>query len=254
MKHQLKHRYTDTVLFECDVPDDVQARGMVTRYALEKAVKDGSDLSYSNLRGSDLSCSNLRGANLTGTYLTCAYLRDADLGGADLRDANLRGADLRGADLGGADLTDAYLACANLTGTYLTCAHLRGADLTGADLRDANLGGADLSGSDLRGANLTGANLAGTGLRDANLRDGEKLIGGRPVFMTGPIGSRCNYLIAYITDKGVRLRAGCFFGDVETFRSKLEAEHGDNDYAAEYRAALALIEKHAEIWTPKEAA
>ena len=139
MKHQIKHRYTDTVLFECDVPEGVQASGMATRYALEKAVKDGADL---------------------------------------------RGAYLRG----------------------------------------------------------------------ANLRCGEKLIGERPVFMTGPIGSRCNYLIAYLTDKGVRLLSGCFFGDIETFRSKLEAEHGDNDHAAEYRAALALIEKHAEIWTPKEAA
>ena len=144
MKHQIKHRYTEAVLFECDVPDDVQARGMATRYALEKAVKD---------------------------------------------DANLRGANLRGADL-----------------------------------------------------------------RGANLRGGEKLIGDRPVFMTGPIGSRCHYLIAYLTDKGVRLLSGCFFGDIDTFRNKLEETHGDNDHAAEYRAALVLIKKHAEIWTPKEAA
>ena len=139
MKHQIKHRYTNTVLFECDVPEGVQASGVATRYALEKAVEAG---------------------------------------------ANLTGADLTGAYLGG----------------------------------------------------------------------GEKLIGERPVFMTGPIGSRCNYLIAYITDKGIRLRAGCFFGDVETFRSKLESTHADNDHAAEYRAALVMIEKHAEIWTQKEEA
>ena len=149
MKHQIKHRYTDAVLFECDVPECVQASGTATRYTLEKAVKDG---------------------------------------------ANLDGADLRGANLTGANLTDAYL------------------------------------------------------------RDGEKLIGERPVFMTGPIGSRCDYLTAYLTDKGVSLLAGCFFGDIDTFRNKLESTHGDNDHAAEYRAALALIEKHAEIWTPKEEA
>ena len=139
MKHQIKHRYTDAVLFECDVPEDVQASGIAVRYTLEKAVKDH--------------------------------------------------------------------------------AYLRGADLTGA-----------------------------------YLRGGEKLIGDRPAFVIGPIGSRCDYLTAYLTDKGARLRAGCFFGDVDTFRAKLEAEHGDNDHAAEYRAALVLIEKHAEIWTPKEAA
>ena len=132
MKHQIKHRYTNTVLFECDVPYDVQASGMAVRYTLEKAVKDG-----------------------------------------------------------------------------------------------AYLGGADLDGE-------------------------EKLIGDRPVFMVGPIGTRCDYLTAYLTDKGIHLRAGCFFGDVDTFRAKLEETHGDNDHAAEYRAALTLIEKHAEIWTPKE--
>ena len=154
MKHQIRHRCTDAVLFEFDVPEGVQASGTATRYTLEKAVEYGADL-----RG--------------------AYLRDADL----------------------------------------------------------------------RGAYLTGANLTG-----ANLRAGEKLIGERPVFMTGPIGSRCDYLFAYITDKGVRLLTGCFFGDIDTFLNKLEAEHADNDHAAEYRAALALIEKHAEIWTPKEEA
>ena len=51
MKHQIKHLYTDAVLFECDVPEDVQASGMATRYALEKAVKDDADLSGSDLRG-----------------------------------------------------------------------------------------------------------------------------------------------------------------------------------------------------------
>ena len=95
MKHQIRHRFTDAVLFECDVPECVQASSMTTRYKLEKAVKDG-------------------------------------------------------------------------------------------------------------------ANLPGASLRGANLHDGEKLIGERPVFMTGPIGPSCNYLIAYLTDKGGRLLSGCF--------------------------------------------
>ena len=184
MKHQIKHKYTNAILFECDVPEDVQASGMATRYALEKAVKDDADLRGSNLSGSNLSYSDLSGSNLSYS-------------------------DLRGSDLSGSDLSYS-----------------------------------DLSGSDMRGSNLRGAYL----------RDGEKLIGDRPVFMVGPIGTRCDYLTAYLTDKGIHLRAGCFFGDVDTFRAKLEETHGDNDYAAEYRAALALIEKHAEIWTPKGAA
>ena len=191
MKHQTKHRYTDAVLFECDVPEDVQSSGNAIRYALEKAVKDDVNLRDSDLRGAYLNCADLYGADLTGAYLS------------------------------------------------------------GADLGRANLYGAYLGGAYLRAANLTGANLNGANLRGAYLGDGEKLIGDRPVFVTDPIGSRCDYLTAYLTDKGIRLRAGCFFGDMDTFRNKLEAEHGDNDHAAEYRAVLVLIEKHAEIWTPK---
>ena len=199
MKHQIKHRYTDAVLFECDVPECVQASGMATRYMLEKAVKDKATLSGANLRDANLSDANLSGANLSG--------------------ANLSGANLRGA-------------------------YLRGAYLSGANLRDANLSGAHLRDANLRDANLSGAYLHG----------GEKLIGKRPILVIGPIGSRCDYLIAYLTDKGVRLLAGCFFGDIDTFRNELELTHGDNDHAAEYRAALVMIEKHAEIWTQKEEA
>ena len=73
-------------------------------------------------------------------------------------------------------------------------------------------------------------------------------------FLSGLCDRERNYLIAYLTDKGVRLLSGCFFGDIDTFRNKLESTHADNDHAADYRAAVALIEKHVEIWTPKEAA
>ena len=98
------------------------------------------------------------------------------------------------------------------------------------------------------GANLRGANLGG-----ANLR-GKKLIGDRPAFTLGPIGSRCDYFTAYLTDKGIYLRAGCFFGTVAEFIDKLEREHGTNEHGREYRAALALIECHARLWTPDASA
>jgi len=163
MKVQIKHRYTDAVLFECDAPDDLDS-GLHTRFALEKATQ----------------------------------------------------------------------ARANLDGAYLAGAYLAGADLTGA-----NLDGAYLTGAYLAGAYLAGANL-----------DGAKLIGCRPVFQIGPIGSRCSYFVAFITDQGIKLRAGCFFGTVDEFREKLAEEHGDNQHGQEYEAALVLIEKHAELWAP----
>ena len=178
-------------------------------------------------------------------------------GGKTLRDvvqqAVQSGAGLRGADLGGADL-----GSANLSGADLGGANLRGANLRDANLRGAGLGGASLRGANLRDANLRGADLRGADLRGANLSDADgknlTLVGSRPVFMLGPIGSRCDYLTAYLTDAGVHVRAGCFFDTLEAFRAAVVAEHSDNNHGREYMAAIAMIEAHADIWTPAVAA
>ena len=171
-----------------------------------------------------------------------AALEAATKGGADLGGANLYGAYLRGANLYGA----------NLYGADLRGANLYGANLGGADLGGANLRGADLRGANLYGANLRGANLYGADLRGANLRGDKKLIGDRPIFTAGPIGSRSDYFTAYITDKGVYLRAGCFFGTEIEFTTKLGEDHGTNEHAQEYMAALELIRCHVRLWTPEE--
>ena len=174
------------------------------------------------------------GAYLAGAKLDGAYLAGANLGGA-----NLAGADLARAYLGGADLANANLAGADLARAYLGGANLVGADLAGANLAGANLVGADLAGANLAGANLAGANLAGA-----------KLIGKRPIIQIGPIGSRSSYVVAYLTDAGVRVRAGCFFGSLDKFRAAVIKTHGESIHAREYAAAIALIEMHAECWTP----
>ena len=168
----------------------------------------------------------------------------ADLRGADLRGADLTGADLRGAYLRGAYLTGAYLRGADLTGAGLRGAYLTGADLSGADLSGAGLAGAGLAGADLSGAGLAGADLTGAGLR------GQKLAGTRPILQLGPIGSRSDYLVSYITDAGVRVKAGCFSGSLDEFRAACAKTHGDSDHGREYAAAVAMIEAHAAIWTP----
>ena len=148
-------------------------------------------------------------------------------GGADLRGANLGGANLRGADLGGADLARA---------------NLRGADLRGANLYAANLYAADLYVADLRWADLGEAKLGGAKLGGANL------VGSRPVMQIGPIGSRADYLVAVVTTDGVRVTAGCFSGTLDEFRAAVESTHGDSKHGRDYRAAIAMIEAHAEIW------
>ena len=162
----------------------------------------------------------------------------ADLRRASLSDADLSYADLSYADLSYADLSDADLSYANLS--Y-------------ANLSYANLSYADLSYADLSYANLSYANLYGANLRGAKIKDNSTLIGERPIFQVGPIGSRFAYFVAYITDKGLRFDAGCqrqITRDV--FEGRLASEHDDNIHAKEYRAALAMIDCHAELWTPKQ--
>lgn len=121
MNFEIKHRWTNAVLFSFEADD--------LREAVVQAVKSGADLS-----DADLSDAYLRGANLSNADLNGANLSNAKLIGANLRDA-----DLRGADLSGADLSGAYLEGANLRDADLRDADLRGANLSGADLSDASL-------------------------------------------------------------------------------------------------------------------
>ena len=155
-------------------------------------------------------------------------------GGETLRDV------VQQAVQGGADLSGANLGGAYLGGAYLGGANLDGANLDGANLRGANLGGANLRGANLGGANLGGANLGG-----------KKLVGDRPFLQIGPIGSRSDYLQAFITDTGVMIRAGCFFDTRDQFELAIAETHGMNNHGTEYLAALALIDAHAELWAPK---
>jgi len=172
--------------------------------------------------------------------------------GADLSGADLSGADLSRAYLSGANLSRADLSRAYLSGAYLSRADLSRAYLSGADLSGADLSGADLSRADLSGADLSGAYLRGAYLRGAIVEGARKLIGTRPILQIGLLGSRCAYLLAYLTDQGICIRAGCFFGTLEEFRSAVSKTHGTNDHRREYMAAITMIEEFAKIWTPRE--
>ena len=224
------------------------------RLTLELAIKSDANLSGANLIGADLIGAYLSDADLSG-----ANLSRADLSGANLIDANLRRANLSGAYLSDANLSRANLSDANLSDAYLSGANLSGAYLSGANLSRANLSRAYLSGAYLSCAylscaNLSDAYLSGANLSGAYLKNNEHLVGGRPVLQIGPIGSRCAYFVAYITDKGLRFDAGCQRQITrEVFEERLTELHGDNKHAKEYRAALALIDAHAEIWATKNA-
>ena len=202
-----------SVLYTADIEDSVPS-GSQLRAALEKAVSDRANLRYADLRN----------ASLVG--------------------ASLRYASLDRASLVGASLDRASLDRASLVGASLDRASLVGASLDGASLRYASLVGASLDGASLWGASLVGASLWG-----AKLADGLTLVGKRPIFMLGPIGSRSDTMIGHVTNKGLRISTGCFrLGTPEEFTSALDAEHGTNHFAREYLCALELLKLHAELY------
>ena len=57
-------------------------------------------------------------------------------------------------------------------------------------------------------------------------------------------------MFAWVTESGLRIQAGCFFGTRDEFTERLDDTHGNNNHAQEYTAALVLIDMHAKVWTP----
>jgi uncharacterized protein YjbI with pentapeptide repeats len=192
---------------------------------------------------------NLWEANLSGASLSEANLSEASLWGANLWEANLSGASLSGANLWGANLSGASLSEANLSEASLWGANLRGANLWGANLREANLREANLSGANLSGASLSGANLWGANLSGASLSEkyGETK-GKRPQLQFIGIGSSNSILTMINCEHAVYVNRGCFVGTLEEFNQAVKEKHGDNEYAQEYQAAIAMIELHNKLW------
>lgn len=101
----------------------------------------------------------------------------------------------------------------------------------------------------LEKATSSGADLSGVDLYGASLGDTYgKLQGERPFFQCGPIGSRSDYLQAFITDKGTVIKAGCFTGFIDEFVEAVEETHGDSRYAKEYQMAVRMVESHVALW------
>ncbi len=111
MNHQIKHRWTGCVIYECEAESFSQC---VLRAIDAKVNLRGSDLSDSDLSGSNLSGSNLSGSDLSGSNLSDSNLRGSDLSGSDLRGSNLSGSDLSGSDLRGSNLRGSNLSDSNL--------------------------------------------------------------------------------------------------------------------------------------------
>jgi hypothetical protein len=108
-------------------------------------------------------------------------------------------------------------------------------DLWGADLRGAYLQGADLRGAYLRGADLRGAYLRGA--------DGEKLlITSANILSLSGFCSAWRTTTAFITEKGIYIKCGCYEGSIKDFKAKIKTTHGNNKFAKEYLLLCKLIE------------
>ena len=110
-----------------------------------------------------------------------------------------------------------------------------------ANLRWANLYGADLYGANLRGADLYGADL---GEKFGKLND-------KGFFSAGPLGSREDFLTAFHTNKGIFIKAGCFFDSLELFREAVIKLHGEESKHGKLYLGMANV---IEFKFSKEAA
>ena len=108
---------------------------------------------------------------------------------------------------------------------------------------------ADLQYANLRSANLQSANLQSADLRYADL--GEKIgklkAGG--YFTCGPQGSRNDMLMAFNSDNGMFVKAGCFTGSLDEFRAAVIKTHGKTSkHGKLYLGVANLIEyKFSEV-------
>ena len=48
-------------------------------------------------------------------------------------------------------------------------------------------------------------------------------------------------------DKIVRVKCGCFYGDLKEFEQQIKSTHGDNKYAKQYLAMIELIKAKFEL-------
>jgi uncharacterized protein YjbI with pentapeptide repeats len=108
--------------------------------------------------------------------------------------------------------------------------------LTGKGGIRAYLTGADLSGADLTGAYLTGAYLTGANLIGAKI--GERIVSTVVARITRSDGHE---FVAFKTDNGHVIRAGCQTKTLDEYRDHISASYPNTDKARETTRILDYI-------------
>ena len=67
-------------------------------------------------------------------------------------------------------------------------------------------------------------------------------------FCIGPMGSRLDFTTFFRSkDKQIYVRCGCFHGDIDAFALKVQADHGNNQHAKAYMAAIELAKMQIDL-------
>ena len=156
---EIKRWNDDEVIFSYTCEDNTVSK------TVEKAVRQGINLSYADLSFFDLSGVDLSDASLNCADFTCSCLENAIL-----KNANLSYANLIGADLTNTNLTFANLSYANLSNSDLYHTNFFYTNLSYANLSNTNISFTrNFEFSNLNGTNLTNANLTNVNLSFTNL-------------------------------------------------------------------------------------
>jgi len=125
-------------------------------------------------------------------------------------------------------------------------ADLRGADLYGADLRGADLRGADLRGANLYGANLYGADLCGADLLEGKPKNCPEKLKIQDWCLFERFGSENRRTLFFLTEIGIVVQCGCFWGTIKAFKKQVKETHGDNKHGKCYQVMAKLAELRLE--------
>jgi hypothetical protein len=165
----------------------------------------------------------------------------------------LVGIELHGADLAEADFTGEYLRGANFCDAILLRAKFSRACLVRARFRGAHLGAANFSLADLRSANFECADITDAVFDHANLEGvcfHGATLGKRKVFSLLARATRSDghEFFAFITEKGLVIRAGWQTLTPKQFRRHVESHYPGTSKASETLAIIDYFEaRHIDL-------
>jgi hypothetical protein len=211
----------------------------------DKWLRDSPEGRRADFRHTNLSQINMAGANMARSNMAHAYMARANMEGAYMEGANMEHAYMEGANMAGA-----YMAYAFMEGAYMAYAYMLGANMSHAYMVHANMARSNMAHANMAYANMAHANMALANIEGAFMEEEYgKLITKRPILQINNIGRDNSCLSAIFCEKGIVIRRGCFYGSLDEFEKQVGEVHGDSIHGKEYKAAIAFIKLHKDLWS-----